>query len=80
MVSGVSADLSSQGIFVTGQPLPELSIGSQFEAIVEWPVLWGGAIALELVAVGTVVRSGISGFAASLERCSLRRLRSSPRS
>jgi hypothetical protein len=71
--SGVSADLSSRGILVAGQPLPELSVGSHFEAIVEWPILLDGTIPLQLVAVGRVVRLGMSNFAASLERCELKR-------
>ena len=75
---GETVDFSSRGIMVQAQLHHPIGTGSRIEAIVEWPVLLDGTIHLQLVAVGRVVRSGMSGFAISLGRHEFRTMKREP--
>jgi len=65
---GETANLSSQGAFVATGVQQELIVGSRLEAVVEWPILLEGNIALELVMLGRVMRVGSNGFAVAIWR------------
>ena len=75
---GETVDFSSRGIQVQAQLHHPIGSGSRIEAIVEWPVLLDGTIHLQLVAVGRVVRSWMSGFAISLGRHEFRTMKREP--
>jgi hypothetical protein len=61
--NGETVDFSSHGIFVAAPHTQKLSLGSRLETIVEWPIRLHGQTSLELVTIGTVVRSTVDGFA-----------------
>jgi PilZ domain len=64
--SGRTIDLSSSGLsFTADRPLP---IGQKLEVSIDWPVLLGGGIQLQLTMSGTVVRSNGSATALQVER------------
>jgi hypothetical protein len=65
LVNGVghTLNMSSGGLLVSAQH--EVSAGSRLEVNVEWPLLLDGAVPLQLVAHGKVVRCGGSMFAIS---------------
>lgn len=67
-VAGVGSvvNMSSGGVLVAFQY--GISAGTPVELNIEWPAVLDGRVRLRLVAVGTVVRSGISSFAVVLER------------
>ena len=64
--SGRTIDLSSSGLsFTTGQPpLP----GQKLEMSIDWPVLLDGAIRLQLVMSGIVVRTTNAATALRINR------------
>jgi hypothetical protein len=65
MLNGIghTLNMSSGGLLVSAQH--EVSAGSKLEVNVEWPLLLDGAVPLQLVAHGKVVRCGGSMFAIS---------------
>jgi hypothetical protein len=64
--SGRTIDLSSSGLsFTADRPLP---IGQQLDVSIDWPVLLGGGVQLQLIMSGTVVRSNGSATALQIER------------
>ena len=67
-VAGVGwvRNISSAGVLVTYQH--EISAGTPLELSIEWPTRLDGRIPLQLVAVGTVVRSELFSFAVGLDR------------
>ena len=60
---GETVDFSSHGILVAAPLSQKLSLGSRLETVVEWPIRLHGKTSLELVTIGTVVRSSVDGFA-----------------
>jgi PilZ domain len=58
--TGVTRNLSSGGMFI--ETTREAEPGSQVKIIVEWPVLLQGAVPLQFIALGQVVRCNESGF------------------
>jgi hypothetical protein len=63
---GRTIDLSSSGLsFTTNQPLLP---GQKLDVSIEWPVLLDGAIKLQLVMSGVVVRADTSVVALQIER------------
>jgi hypothetical protein len=60
---GQTLNMSSGGLLVSAQH--DVSAGSRLEVNVEWPLLLDGAVPLQLVAHGKVVRCGGSMFAIS---------------
>ncbi|HTA72491.1 MAG TPA: PilZ domain-containing protein [Bryobacteraceae bacterium] len=67
---GHTLNMSSGGLLVSAQH--EVSAGSRLEVNVEWPLLLDGAIPLQLVAHGKVVRCGGSMFAISFAQYQFR--------
>ena len=65
MLNGIghTLNMSSGGLLVSAQH--EVSAGSKLEVNVEWPLSLDGAVPLQLVAHGKVVRCGGSKFAIS---------------
>ena len=65
--AGVTRDFSSHDMFVTvdrEKPSP----GSRVKLIVEWPALLDGAVPLQFIALGQVVRRDAFGFAVRMLR------------
>jgi hypothetical protein len=71
---GRALNISSAGMLVARSR--ELSVGSQVELRIEWPFLLEGRIGLQLVALGTVVRSGPAQFAVLFSQHQFRTVRS----
>ena len=67
---GQTLNMSSGGLLVSAQH--EVSAGSRLEVNVEWPLLLDGAVPLQLVAHGKVVRCGGSLFAISFAQYQFR--------
>jgi hypothetical protein len=67
---GHTLNMSSGGLLVSAQH--DLSAGSRLEVNVEWPLLLDGAVPLQLVAHGKVVRCGGSVFAISFAQYQFR--------
>jgi hypothetical protein len=67
---GQTLNMSSGGLLVSAQQ--EVSEGSRLEVNVEWPLLLDGAVPLQLVANGKVVRCGGSMFAISFAQYQFR--------
>jgi hypothetical protein len=67
---GHTLNMSSGGLLVSAQH--EVSAGLRLEVNVEWPLLLDGAIPLQLVAHGKVVRCGGSMFAISFAQYQFR--------
>jgi len=66
MGSGRSIDVSSSGLrFTADRPL---LAGQRLEVSIHWPVLLGGAIKLQLVIAGVVVRTNGSEVALQIHR------------
>ncbi len=67
---GRTINLSSSGILVFYQriALDETSVGAGVKMSIEWPSLLHDRIPLQLFAVGRIVRSGVSTFAARFDR------------
>jgi hypothetical protein len=72
LVNGIghTVNMSSGGLLVSAQH--EVSAGSRLEVNVEWPLLLDGAVPLQLVAHGKVVRCGGSVFAISFAQYQFR--------
>ena len=66
--TGETENLSSQGTFIAAQEQRDLIVGSRLEAVIEWPILLEGTTALELVALGRVIRVSGDGFAVAIWR------------
>ncbi len=75
---GQTLDLSSSGILVESPHQQKVSVGSQLEVSVEWPILLDGTTPLQLVILGRVVRSETSRFAASFPRYYFRTMKGGP--
>jgi hypothetical protein len=71
---GQAVNLSSGGALVASQQ--ELGLGEELEINIEWPPLLDGCIALQLVAIASVVRCAPSSFAVRFRRHQFRTLRS----
>jgi len=67
---GHTLNMSSGGLLVSGEQ--EVSAGLRLEVNVEWPLLLDGAVPLQLVAHGKVVRCGGSMFAISFAQYQFR--------
>jgi hypothetical protein len=67
---GHTLNMSSGGLLVSAEH--EVSAGLRLEVNVEWPLLLDGAIPLQLVALGKVVRCGGSMFAISFAQYQFR--------
>src|SRR5579871_3203886 len=67
---GHTLNMSSGGLLVSGEQ--EVIAGSRLEINVEWPLLLDGAVPLQLVAHGKVVRCGGSLFALSFAQYQFR--------
>ena len=76
--TGYTVNLSSSGALIASQQL--MSVGARIELSVDWPVMLDGATALQLVAIGQVVRSDADTFALSLRRCEFRTTKKQPKS
>jgi hypothetical protein len=64
--SGRTIDLSSSGLSLKAdRPLP---IGQRLDVSIDWPVLLGGGVQLQLIMSGTVVRTNGSLTALQIER------------
>jgi hypothetical protein len=75
---GQTVNFSSRGFLVVARDQGVVSVGSHFEAAVEWPVLLNGATPLELVVLGRVVRSETFRLAVSFERYEFRTVKRGP--
>jgi len=78
--TGQTVNFSSSGILVTARPAPKVQVDELLEAIVEWPILLNGAIQIQFVALGRVVRATGQTFAMSFARYEFRTIRKQPRS
>lgn len=58
--------MSSGGLLVTSQH--EIDVGTKIEVHLEWPSRLDGVVALQLLAVGMVVRSEDGSLAVTLEK------------
>jgi len=67
---GHTLNMSSVGLLVSAEH--EISAGVRMEINVEWPLLLDGAVPLQLVALGKVVRCGGSMFAFSFAQYQFR--------
>jgi len=67
---GHTLNMSSGGLLVSGEQ--QVSTGLRVEINVEWPLLLDGAVPLQLVAHGKVVRCGGSLFAISFAQYQFR--------
>ncbi len=67
-------NLSSGGVLVASQH--QMNEGALVEMRIEWPLLLDGKTPLQLIAVGRVLRHGISHFAAAFERYEFRTMKS----
>ena len=63
---GRVVNISSNGVLIAYQH--EISAGTPVELNINWPARLDGRIPLQLVAIGTVVRGELFGFAVGLER------------
>jgi hypothetical protein len=72
---GLVVNVSSGGILVASER--RFTAGALLEMRIVWPALLEGRIPLQLFALGRVLRSGTSTFAAAFERHEFRILRSS---
>jgi len=63
---GWVVNMSSGGVLVSYQH--EVRAGTLVELNIDWPPRLDGRVSLQLVAIGTVVRSELFGFAVGLER------------
>jgi hypothetical protein len=68
--AGWVLNMSSGGVLVASRH--DMKAGSQIELNIEWPYLLDERIPLQLVAVGRIVRSGTSNFAAALAQYEFR--------
>jgi len=78
--AGRAVNVSSGGLLVVSQHIVSqrvINVGEHVELSIEWPSLLDGKIPLQLFAVGRVVRSRASVFAAAFERYQFRTVRSS---
>jgi len=73
---GVTRNFSSRGMFIETDPPAEE--GSQIKIVVEWPVLLGGEVPLQFIALGQVIRCDQSGFAMHFLRYEYRTRRKEP--
>jgi PilZ domain len=77
---GRTVDVSSGGVLVVSQRVvspEEIGVGALVEMSIEWPPLLDGRIAMQLFAIGRVVRRRPFDFAASFERYEFRTVKSS---
>ena len=76
---GQTVNISSREFLVVTRDPDVVSVGSRFEATLEWPVLLNGTTPLALVVRGRVVRSETFRIAVSLERYEFRTMKRGPR-
>lgn len=75
---GQTVNMSSSGMLLTGaMDLPE---GARLKLFVEWPSLLNGTTPLQLITVGTVVRSAPSGTSVVFESYQFRTMSRARRS
>jgi|HubBroStandDraft_5_1064220.scaffolds.fasta_scaffold90389_1 hypothetical protein len=77
---GRTVDVSSSGVLVVSQHVvshEDIGMGALIEMSMEWPPLLDGRIAMQLFAIGRVVRRRPFAFAASFERYQFRTVKSS---
>ena len=77
---GRSMNISSQGMLVWPASDATVPLGSKLETVLEWPALLDGAVHLQLVVIGRVVRQDLRGFAVEFKRHDFRTTRKRPRS
>jgi hypothetical protein len=65
--AGVTRDFSSDGMFIETDRATAAP-GAQLKIVADWPVLLGGTVPLQFVAVGQVVRCDAFGFAVRILR------------
>jgi hypothetical protein len=65
--AGVTRDFSSGGMFIETDR-EKAAPGTQLKIIADWPVLLGGAVPLQFIALGQVVRRDATGFAVRILR------------
>jgi hypothetical protein len=78
--TGCAVNLSSSGVLVVSPQIvsqQDIGMGAGVEMNFEWPVRLDGRIALQLFALGLVVRRGTFDFAVEFERHEFRTLRNS---
>lgn len=64
--TGVTANLSSAGIFVAARAIPP--VNKQIKLSIDWPALLDGSCPLRLVVVGRVRRVNRYGMALAIEK------------
>lgn len=77
---GRTMNISSQGILVRPASDAAVALGSKLETVLEWPALLDGAVRLQLVVIGRVVRQDLHGFAVEFKRHDFRTTRKRSRS
>ncbi|MGD0296601.1 MAG: PilZ domain-containing protein [Bryobacteraceae bacterium] len=71
---GYTKNMSSHGVFIASRC--DVPMGTHMEVSIDWPALLDGAVQLQLVSVGKVVRCEESGFAVTLGKCEYRTMKS----
>jgi hypothetical protein len=69
---GQSVNISRRGMLVLPAADAPVPLGGKLETILEWPILLDGAVSLQLVTVGRVVRSDGRGFGVEFKRHTFR--------
>jgi hypothetical protein len=74
---GRTINLSSGGVLVFSEhvALHEIGAHANLQMSIEWPFLLDDSIPLQLFAVGRILRSGVSTFAARFDRHQFRTMR-----
>jgi hypothetical protein len=70
---GLTKNMSSHGVLIASRC--DLPLGTLVEVSIDWPALLDGAVQLQLVSVGKVVRCEKSSFAVALEKHEYRTMR-----
>src|ERR1022692_1211600 len=70
----LTKNMSSHGVLIASRC--DLPLGTFVEVSMDWPALLDGAVQLQLVSVGKVVRCEKSGFAVALEKHEYRTMKS----
>jgi hypothetical protein len=70
VANGVAVDASSNGIWMQAEH--DLKVGDPLELLIDWPAQLNGAVPLQLVTAGCVVRVSGKNAAVSVERYEFR--------
>jgi hypothetical protein len=70
VATGMAVDASSHGIWIAAEQ--ELRVGDPLELLIDWPAQLNGAVPLQLVTAGCVVRTSGRMAAVSVERYEFR--------